>query len=322
MKKALAAASLFVALAAGMPMVQSSRAEPMAPVISAIPLRSDRTIILAAKAQGQRVVAVGERGAVFVSDNGGIDWKSFRTQKATRTLTSVAAFDDKIWIGAGHGGTLLRSEDGARSAQLIETDAGKDAFLGLTILGPGSALAYGAFGLMIRSDDTGRTWKRQQVIDKEFDRHINRVIVGKDMLLLVGESGTLAKSTDGGLSWTKLNSPYEGSYFGATTTPGGAMLIFGMRGNIYRSTDQGANWQKIVVPTKVPFLGATILRNNTLVLTAGLGWVAISDDDGQTFRLKRAATRGLAGAFERNDGTLLTYGEGGIHAVPVDKLKN
>jgi photosystem II stability/assembly factor-like uncharacterized protein len=324
MNKVLATSSLVVALATVMLTVPPLRAEPSPMVISDVPLRSDRTIVLAAEVRGKYVLAGGERGAIFVSEDGGIKWEGFRAQKTTRTLTSVVAFDDKTWIGAGHGGVLLRSEDGGKpgTAKLIETEAGKDSFLGLTILGPSSVIAYGAFGLMIRSDDTGRTWKRQQVIDKDFDRHINRVIASTDMLLLVGESGTLAKSTDAGLTWTKLASPYEGSYFGATMTPSGAALIFGMRGNIFRSADKGASWQKIEVPTKLPFFSATKLRDGAIVLAGGQGWVAISRDDGQSFKLKRVASKSTAGLFERTDGTLVVYGEQGIRPVPAETLKN
>lgn len=319
MKKALALASLLSTLA---------WAEPAVLVISDIPMRPDRSVVLGADVHptrdtgSVRAIAVGERGTVLISENGGADWKAFRSGKTTRTLTSAAALDDRTWIGAGHGGVLLRSEDGGRTGQLIETEAGKDSFLGLTVLSPTTVLAYGAFGLMLRSEDAGRTWKRQQVIDAEFDRHINRIIAGKNMLLLAGESGTLARSTDGGLTWAKLASPYEGSFFGAAVTPQDSLLAFGMRGSVYRSTDQGASWSKVDVPTKLPFSGAVTLRDGRIVLTAGQGWLAISADDGQSFRLQRVGSGNLAGGFERGDGALVIYGEHGIQTVPSAALKN
>jgi photosystem II stability/assembly factor-like uncharacterized protein len=315
-KTALALATALAALAATTG-TYSARAELASLVISEVPLRADRVVVLASHVRGSRAIAVGERGTLLVSENGGADWKSFRSRKTTRTLTSVVALDEKTWIGAGHGGVMLRSEDGGRSAQLVETEAGADSFLGLTVLGPSTVLAYGAFGLMLRSEDAGRTWKRQQVVDRDFDRHINRVIAGNDMLLLVGESGTLATSTDRGLTWTRIASPYEGSYFGASVTPGGAVLIFGMRGNVYRSADQGTTWSKVDVSTKLPFFGAVNLRDKRIVLTAGQGWLAVSDDDGRSFRLQRVAPGSVAGAFERSDGALVIYGKHGIGTVQV-----
>lgn len=321
MKTALALTSLLATLATGILVTPPVHAEPAPLVISQVPMRADRVVVLAAEVRGAQAIAVGERGTVLVSHNGGADWHSARSQKTTRTLTSVVALDDKTWIGAGHGGALLRSEDAGKSAQMIATEAGSDAILGLTALDPRTVLAYGAFGLLLRSEDAGRTWKRQAVLGPDFDRHINRVIAGKDMLLLVGESGTLAKSTDGGVSWNKLASPYEGSFFGASLTPGGALLIFGMRGNIYRSTDQGASWTKVAVATKSPFFGAVNLRDQRIVLTAGQGWLAVSRDDGRTFHLQRVTPHSIAGAFERGDGALVLYGEQGVQTVPVATLK-
>jgi photosystem II stability/assembly factor-like uncharacterized protein len=308
------------ALPPGSPTFAADEREPRL-IIAETPLRVDRTLVLGAARGGQRVVAVGERGAIFLSENAGTDWTSHRSV-TTRTLTSVVSLDDGTWIGAGHGGALLRSEEGGKSARLIETEAGKDSFLGLTALSATSVLAYGAFGLMLRSDDAGRTWRRQQIIEEGFDRHITRVVAANGMLLLVGESGTLAKSTDGGASWTRLASPYEGSYFGAAVTPGGALLIFGMRGNLYRSADGGTTWEKIDLPTKLPFFGALARGDNSIVLTGGMGWLAVSNDDGRSFRLKRAASRSIAGAFARTDGTLVAYGEQGIRTLPANALKD
>jgi photosystem II stability/assembly factor-like uncharacterized protein len=322
MKTAHAIVYALAVLAAATSSSQPIRAESAPLVISEVPVRADRVVVLALHVRGSRAIAVGERGTVLVSENGGADWKSFRSQKTTRTLTSVVALDDKTWLGAGHGGVMLRSENAGKSAQIVETDAGADSFLGLTVVGPGTVLAYGAFGLMLRSDDAGLTWKRHQVVDRDFDRHINRVIASNDMLLLVGESGALAKSIDGGVTWTRMESPYEGSFFGASVTPGGAILIFGMRGNVYRSADQGVTWSKIDVPTKLPFFGAANLRDKRIVLTAGHGWLGVSEDDGRSFRLRRIAPGSVAGAFERSDGALVTYGEQGIHTVQARMRAN
>ncbi|MCC6193561.1 MAG: hypothetical protein IT518_03750 [Burkholderiales bacterium] len=315
--------TFIVALAASVAVAQPAQADSGTLVIADVAIRSDRVVMLACHVRGERAIAVGERGAVLVSEDGGVGWKSFRSRKTTRTLTSVVALDADVWIGVGHGGTMLRSEDGGRSARAIETEAGKDSFLGVIALDPTTLLAYGAFGLMLRSEDAGRTWKKQQVIDADFDRHVNRVIAAGDgLLLLVGESGTIALSHDRGVTWSRVESPYEGSFFGAGVTPGGAFLAFGMRGNVYRSTDRGSTWSKVDMPTKLPFFGAAILRDGRIVLTAAQGWLAVSGDDGRSFELRRVAAGDLAGAFDRDDGSLMIFGEQGIRAVQLAAQAN
>jgi photosystem II stability/assembly factor-like uncharacterized protein len=95
-----------------------------------------------------------------------------------------------------------------------------------------------------------------------------------------------------------------------------------MRGNLYRSIDQGATWKKIALPTRLPLFSAMTRRDNTIVLTGGMGWLGISNDDGQSFRLKRVVSRSVAGAFERADGALVLHGEQGIRAVAANMLKD
>lgn len=290
-------------------------------VISEVPLRPDRTLVLGAAQQDGFIIGVGERGALFISSDGGKKWQSSRSP-TTYTLTSVVTLDKTSWIAGGHGGVLLRSDDAQSAPELIKSEAGRDSILGMTVLNPTTVLAYGAFGLMLRSEDAGKTWTRQEVIDLDFDRHIAAVIHMKDMLLLVGESGTLAKSVDEGRTWKAVKSPYEGSYFGATVTPKGTMLIFGMRGNIYRSEDRDGSWKKIDVLTKIPFYGASTLSDGSVVLTGGQGWMAHSQDDGRSFKLKRVAQRGISGAIAQSTEGLVLYGEQGLRHISVSDLKN
>ncbi|MBI5922379.1 MAG: hypothetical protein HY847_12135 [Betaproteobacteria bacterium] len=175
---------------------------------------------------GETLVAVGERGVVMRSDDGGKNWQPQKTP-TTRTLTSIISLGEASAIAAGHGGTILRTEDRGRTWTKVDVaDVGKDAILGVTLLKSGVVLAYGAFGLYMSSNDEGKTWTRGQIINKEFDRHISKVVEVGDSLLLVGESGTVAWSEDQGISWRQSPSPYEGSFFGALVPKEGIPTCF------------------------------------------------------------------------------------------------
>lgn len=282
--------------------------------------RVDRTALLAAAMRGQQVVAVGERGAAFVSLDGGHDWNGRRVTKTTKTLTSMVALDDRVWIAGGHGGVLLRSDDGTRSVTSIENDSGGESILGLAVLDPRTVIAYGAFGTLLRSTDAGLSWERITVIDEDFDRHLYGIVKLADGLLLVGESGTLARSADGGLSWQRLASPYQGSFFGGLQTPGGAILLFGMRGSIYRSVDRGGSWQKVAVDTVQPFFGAAVSSDGRIVLSGGRGVLASSRDDGAGFELHRDGSKDIGGLIVRSDGKLVGYGAMGVREMTIPGL--
>ena len=308
-------AGLGLALAA---QAQEEESTAPAPAKVVVDIRSDRIVLLDIASVGKRLIAVGERGFTLVSDDAGTSWKGVQTP-VTRTLTGIAFKDDKVGVAVGHGGAMIRTEDGGTSwAQVTLDEAGSDSLLGVTWLGGDHFAAYGAFGLYFDSQDAGRTWARVMVGAEDFDRHISQVVaIGNGgPLLLVAESGTLARSDDGGATWTPLVSPYQGSYFGAIALPDGAALAFGMRGNIYRSADQGTTWQKIELGTTTSIMSGHVLADGRVLLVGNTGLLALSGDGGQSFVLHSSGRgRGFA-AFVEVDGRIILAGEGGI--TPLD----
>jgi photosystem II stability/assembly factor-like uncharacterized protein len=134
-------------------------------------------------------------------------------------------------------------------------------------------------------------------------------------LLLVAESGTLARSDDDGANWTRLESPYEGSWFNALEVDDGTVLVFGMRGNVYRTADLGATWDKVPLSTTASLMGGTQLSDGRVLLVGNTGLLALSADRGRTLELHWSpASRGFAQVIE-TDGRLLTVGEAGVGAV-------
>jgi photosystem II stability/assembly factor-like uncharacterized protein len=188
-------------------------AAPAEPAKSGIvvDIKSDRIVLMDIARAGDRLVAVGERGFALVSDDFGKNWKAVGTP-VTRTLTAVAFKDDKTGIAVGHGGSAVRTEDGGTTwTDVTIEEAVPDSLLGVTHLEGDHFIAYGAFGLYFDSQDAGMTWQRRTVISEDFDRHISQVLPVGSTLFMVAESGTLARSDDGGETWVALESPYTGS---------------------------------------------------------------------------------------------------------------
>jgi photosystem II stability/assembly factor-like uncharacterized protein len=311
-------------LGAGLWLASPVPAEDAAPVKkpparAVVEIRPNRIVLMDVARAGDRLVAVGERGFTLVSDDHGETWKGVPTP-VTRTLTAVVFRDNLLGIAVGHGGSLVRTEDGGRSwKQVTIEEAGTDSLLGVTWLGGDHFAAYGAFGLYFDSQDAGTSWQRVTVFPEEsefFDRHFSQVVPVGNSLLLVGESGTLARSDDGGATWTQLASPYQGSFFGAIAAKDGSVLVYGMRGNIYRSTDVGATWQKVGLGTTASLNGGRQLADGRMLLVGNAGLLALSGDGGQSFAAHWARPgRGLA-ALAEADGKIILAGDGGI--VPLD----
>ena len=277
-----------------------------------VDIHSDRIILMDLEQAGDRLLAVGERGFVLLSDDAGKTWKAVPTP-VTRTLTGLAFKDARSGVAVGHGASILRTADAGQSWQQVRIDeAGTDSLLGVTHLADDHFIAYGAFGLLFDSADAGRTWVRRTVIAEDFDRHISQVLEVDGTLLLVAESGSLARSTDGGVTWMQMTSPYAGSFFGALETRDKAVLVFGMRGNVYRTTDLGVTWQKIETGTTASLMSGRQLADGRLLLVGNVGLLAQSRDDGRTVELHWSpASRGFASLIETPAGILLA-GESGV----------
>lgn len=285
-----------------------------------VEIRPDRIILVDVTRAGDRLVAVGERGFVLLSEDAGKTWRA-RETPVTRTLTGVAFRDAKVGVAVGHGASVVRTEDGGETWTHVPlAEAEPESLLGVVNLGGDRFAAYGAFGMYFDSMDAGRTWERRTVMSEEFEWHISEVVAVGNSLLLVGESGTLARSDDGGTTWTQITSPYVGSYFGALATRDGAVLAYGMRGNVYRSTDLGATWSELPLDTTASLNGGTTLSDGRLLLVGNSGLLAVSRDGGRTLQVHWApGGRGFSNVVEA-DGAIILAGEGGITTLNPDWL--
>ncbi|PRA65986.1 glycosyl hydrolase [Pseudomonas sp. MYb187] len=275
----------------------------------------NHVLLLGLANSGQHLVAVGERGVVMVADQQAQGWITVRTQ-TTRTLCGVAFANADVGVAVGHGGVLLRTEDGGRHWTALETAANGDALLGVAAMGEGRMAAWGAFGLYLLSKDNGLTWERLPVVEEAFDRHISRIIALADgNWLLVGESGTLAQSRDRGETWQALASPYAGSLFGAQQLRNGDLLIYGMRGNLWVSSDGGQTWSQRDSATTLAFNGAVELASGRVLVFGNSGLLLASDDQGHSFTALPSTHASLAKALELDSGRLLAVGDRGITSL-------
>jgi len=277
---------------------------------------------LAVARAGQRLVAVGERGTVLWSDDGGAHWQQARVP-VQAALTSVRFADERIGWAAGHLGVILKTEDGGRSwtrqldgaqaAAALIAAAGSDEraqrsaqrmveegpdkpFFDIEVIDAQRAVAVGAYGLAFATRDGGAHWAplpTQGANPKSLHLYGVRAVDGQ--WFVAGEQGLLMKSADAGASFTALPSPYKGSFFGLLAARSGTLLAYGLRGSAYRSADAGASWDKVDLGTAIT-LQAGLEREGELVLLGQTGELFVSRDDGRTFASAKAPAGPLPAA--------------------------
>lgn len=286
---------------------------------------ASQNLLLDATRTGNRLVAVGEFGHVIYSDDQGKTWIQATSVPTRVTLTSVYFINDKLGYAGGHDSTVLRTEDGGVNWELAYHDETSQApIMSVYFANEQHGFAMGAFSFVIETKDGGKTWEQRSLIEgSQEDSHLNKVFGTKSGTILVAaEFGTVYRSTDGGETFSKIESGYEGSFWGGTSLSDGSALIYGMRGNVYRSTDDGLTWSKANSGTDKSVSGGVELSNGTVVLVGLQGYVGYSTDKGLTFtEVTRADRLGYSAVTEGPSGEIAVYGEPGVKLQPDDAEK-
>ncbi len=276
-----------------------------------------RMLLLDAANAGPAIIAVGERGTILQSRDAGRSWQS-ATVTGSATLTAVNfAPDAQHGWAVGHDALILATSDGGQSWQKQwQGENLSDSLLDVLALDAQHVLAVGAYGLCLATDDGGKTWARRKISDDDF--HLNHLTRGPTgTLYLAGEHGTLLRSTDLGLKWTRLAAPYDGSFYGIVPLDKRTLLAHGLRGRLYRSVDDGATWEPIVTPQPVLLATALQLKSNYVVVAGQARGLLVSRDYAKKFSAwDTPLTTAVAKLLELPDGSILVVGEGGATVLP------
>lgn len=260
---------------------------------------------------------MGAHGVIVASADDGATWSQVRSPVSSM-LTCISFADAQHgWI-TGHEGVVLVSTDaGTTWTRAAVAAAADDSFLDILALPDGPVLAVGAYGLFLRSAD-GVAWERLHPFEE--DMHLNRITAGKSgTLYLAGESGLLAVSADQGATWTQLEAPYEGSFYGLHELASGVLLAHGLRGHAYTSPDRGETWIQATIEHNGLLSTATELPGGRIALSGAGGQVFFSRDGGRTFG--EPAASGLTASAEilAVDDVLVCVGDSGVKTIAVPK---
>lgn len=298
-----------------------------------------------ARAGGKRLVSVGERGIVLLSDDDGGTWRQAKSVPVSVALTNVAFVSDVTGWATGHGGVVLRSDDGGdtwklqlngtQAAQLVLEEAKNDMpasenapnyadssralrnaeglvqdgpdkpFLALTFADDKHGWVVGAYGLALETEDGGAHWHS---------------IVGRipnpgarHLYAIRADAGHLLLAGEQGLV---IRSDDGGASFSTVKTPyegtffgilpgTAGPLAFGLRGNAWEQDAQGA-WSQVPLPRQISLTAALRRANGDWVLADEAGNLYVRRASEQAFSpLQLQAPTGLTGVVESADGQLV-----------------
>jgi len=281
------------------------------------------TLLLDIAHAGKRLVAVGDRGHILYSDDGGSSWTQARVP-TRQLLTAVYFADDKHGWAVGHDALILGTADGGQTwTQQYENREGEVPLLDVWFENSQHGFATGAYGVLLETTD-GQNWEDvADRLDNEDGSHLNAIAeIPGSGLFIVGEMGGMFRSADMGETWERVESPYQGSFFGVVGSgePGG-VVAFGLRGNLFRSTDFGDSWQAIELlddgdAVESGLADGNLLADGRIVVVGHGGTVLSSEDNGRSFKLfSRPDRRSLSGVVGNPDGNLVLVGQSGVRVV-------
>lgn len=293
-------------------------AAPVKPRPAEIAPLATRSLLLDIANNGKRIVAVGDRGQILVSSDGQ-SWAQVEVPVRS-PLTAVSFSDENNGLAVGHDAVILRTRDGGRNwaLQNFEPELEKP-FLDVVFLDGQRGYAVGAYGLLYATADGGDSWapvEAPEILEDEL--HLNSIVKLNDgELFVAGETGLMGISTDGE-KWSQLQSPYEGSMFGALPVGPKGVMVFGLRGNVYVSADpRNGKWDQIDAGTEASFFGGSVLPDGNLALVGLSGAVLVTDAQGGNPRRIASGLSSTQSAVVGLKDSLLLVGELGLKTISL-----
>ena len=310
---------------------------------------AQRTLVNGLASAGTRIVAVGQRGHVLLSDDSGKSWRQADVPVSS-DLVAVSFPSTNTGWAVGHDGVVLRTTDGGltwtrqldghragqifvdyytreagvgdpkrtallEEAKRIAAQGAENPFLDVWFENETTGFVVGAFGLILRTTDGGATWEPWlHLLDnpKAFHLYSIRGVAGD--VYITGEQGLVLKLDRANGRFRGLDLPYKGTLFGVIGNSR-AVVVFGLRGTVLRSLDSGHSWQPVNTGLQVGLTAATIASEGRILIVSQAGHVLVSRDDGASFKTAQIERPVPAAAvIGATKDSIVVAGSRGVHS--------
>lgn len=287
-----------------------------------MPLATQVTFLDLAEA-GERVVAVGERGIIIRSDDGGATW--VQADVPTRaTLTAVTFVDADTGFVVGHDAVILKTQDGGASWTLLNFEPeSQNVLLKVRFRDTRRGYVVGSNGQLWQTADAGASWQRTTLsVEEWYQNHLfDLAWTPEGAVVAVAEKGVLYRSADGVAPFEAIDSPYDGSFFGALSLPDGRLLIYGMNGHAFVSADDGLAWQPVDTGTRQFLFDGAVLSDGAVLLVGGGGTlVHLAPHTLEASASQLAERAGVTAVLPAGDAVYLATEAGGVQRRPLAGL--
>jgi photosystem II stability/assembly factor-like uncharacterized protein len=226
--------------------------------------------VAASPVNGKVAVAVGTRGHVRRTTDGGATWTG--STIGGPSLLGVSLANSSVGWAVGDNATIRYTGDAGATWTAQSAPAGvTERLLSVVAIDQYRAVAVGRGGTILRTTNGGSTWTS---ISSGTTRALNGVSAGGDTVVVVGAHSTIMRSTDAGATWSTIvpgTLPDPALHLTAVDMSsdlvGYATLDWD---DVWRTADGGATWTQVA--------GGTAGRNRSIAATGNTFVVAGRDD--------------------------------------------
>ena len=298
---------------------------------------AETSMLLDVAVAGARVVAVGERGHILVSEDAGASWRQVEVPTSAM-LTRVFFLDDSLGWAVGHDGNILHSQDGgltwvlqrdglADQVQINEQRAGR-AQSRVQALQAQLAVASEELAADLEDALADAEWaleNARETMDKPIYAPplMDVWFATPEQGWAAGAYGTLLRTANGGRDWAdwshQLDNPEELHLNGVAGDGRGALYLASEWGMVFFSDNAGGSWQTLETGYDGSFFGVVINPASGSAFVYGLlGTIYRSQDQGETWEpVDSRVSASLFGADAAGDGVIFV-GQGGTAAISGD----
>jgi len=309
------------------------------------------TQLLAVENTGVGWVAAGWRGHILLAASVDSGWTQAQVPVSV-DLTALSFPNTRTGWAVGHGGVVLKTMDGGSTwqreldgmavAELMTgyyrplADAGDEAavqalteieintaegpelpWLDVDFQDEQHGLVVGSFNMILETRDGGHSWRPLlDQMDNPEALHLNSVTTVGEDIYIASERGVVFKRDkhDGGGRFRKLDTGYEGSWFGVVGNAS-VLLAYGLRGTLYRSADGGMHWQPLDSGTAASLTGAATLDDGRMLLVSQGGDVLLVNADALSVTTLAAAMGTRFAGVTGMGSQVLVVGTQGVQVI-------
>jgi photosystem II stability/assembly factor-like uncharacterized protein len=262
---------------------------------------------------------LGDHGVLIKTTNGGQTWTQHSIDMGSNYFGSFHAMhyiDSKNGLLAADGAVIRTLINGTGYVIQKDSSFGNAVLYACNLATPSREFAVGAEQIsngspvIVRSIDGGKTWSRAQLPIEVQKNTLFMGITFTDSLhgMVVGDNGTILRTTDGGDTWMSQASGVIGDLNSVSFTDSLTGTIVGAPGIILRTVNGGVSWVQPISPT------------DTLLTQTYPDPANRSINFQYTLPIAESVTISVLDAAGHSVGILLNnaYQSEGVHTIPIN----